>query len=210
MKTYFIELAISLVREDPGFPDRDDRHYFEHLRYFCSKFFPLPAIDVILADRKFIVTRGHKYFRAASDLGYPWLRAVYQSETRYPQALLRQLPDGIRITPHEVLERESATTVARDFHVYFFQGSLTEAEKYQFRSEIAGFFERLATPLIATKEKRLFSCAFPFGGQCAEFKALIPIGDSTRLTDYLRTCQRFSRDVRRIVSFQGARFPEQE
>src|SRR5438094_9620869 len=114
MKSYFIEIPLALIHEDQRYPDCDNHHIYEHLKYFCSKCFPLPAIDVSLVDEKLVVTRGHKYLRAARELGYPWLGAVYRSHMRDPQALLDELPPGTRITPRELLERESAVSVARE------------------------------------------------------------------------------------------------
>jgi hypothetical protein len=208
MKSYFIEIPLASIHEDERYPDCDNHDIYEHLKYFCSKCFPLPAIEVSLVGEKLVVTQGHKYLRAARELGYPWVCAVYLSHMRDPQAVLKELPPGIRITPRELLEQEAAASVARDFHVYFFDGALTPEEQERFLSDIPGFFERLETPLIGKSEKRLFGWAFPFDAHCAEFEALIPVGDPSWAKAYLETCRRFSREVRRIVSFQGARFPE--
>ncbi len=207
-KTYFIEVPLPLIQEDQRYPNRDTRHIYDHLRYFCSKVFPLPAIDVVLDNGKLIVIRGHQYARAARELGYPWLRAAYKSQVTNPQAVLDELPLGVKVIPQELLAQESETAVSRDHHVYFFDGALTLGEKDRFLSDIAGFFEGLETPLIGKSEKRLLKWDFPFGGHCGEFEALIPVGDPTWVEAYLDTCRKFSRQVRRIVSFQGARFPE--
>jgi hypothetical protein len=206
MKSFLIEIPISLIHAEPDYPDHDDRQIYEHLMYFCSKFFPLPAIDVRLVGERLVVIRGHKYLWAAQQLSYPWLRAVYKSDKPDPQAMLEELPPGIRITPREVLEQENATILARDYHVFFFDAPLTPEEQELFLSNIAGFFERLETPLIPQSEKRLFRWSFPFDGHCGEFEALIPVGDPSWLNAYLETCRKFSREVKRIVSFQGACF----
>jgi hypothetical protein len=210
MKSYFLEIPLSLIREDEQYPDRNARHIYEHLKHTLShaNAFPLPAIDVKFVDGKFVVTGGHKYLRAARELERPWIRAVFQSESKNSAEVLKQLPQGIRVTPREVLQREEATSVVREYHVYFFERPLSSEVQKQFLNDIAGFFERLETPLIARSEKRLFHWAFPFEGRCAEFEALIPVGDRSWMEAYLKTCQAFSRNVQRIVSFQGARFPE--
>jgi hypothetical protein len=120
--------------------------------------------------------------------------------------VLSQLPSGIRITPNEVFESELATLVSREYHTYFFDRPLTPEAQNRFLTDIAGFFERLETPLIDASEKRLFQWGFPFEGRCAEFEALIPIGDQSWCGEYLRTCREFSREVQPIVSFQGRLF----
>jgi hypothetical protein len=208
MKTYFLEIPVPLLHEDPRYPDRDTRHIYEHLKYFCSKCFPLPAVDVVLADGRLLVTSGQKYVQAARELGYPWVRAVYRSQTVDPNVLLAELPPGTHVIPRDVLERESAVQVSRDYHVYFFDGPLTPVQQERFHSDIVEFFERLETSLIRSGEKRVFEWGFPFGARCGEFKALVPVGDPSWLNKYLEASREFSRNVRRIVSFQGALFPE--
>ena len=206
MATFFTEIPTPLIHEDQLFPDRDDRLIYEHLKHFCSKFFPLPAVDVSLLGKRLVVTRGHKYLRAARELGYPWLRAIYQSRSGDTAGVLDELPAGVRVVPRELLEQESMASVASDHHVYFFDRPLGAQEQDRFLTDIAGFFERLETPLIEQSEKRLLGWGFPFGGHCGEFEALIPVGDPSWCAPYLESCRKFSRETRRIVSFQGASF----
>jgi hypothetical protein len=206
MPIFFVEIPVASLHSTPSSPDTDTDYIYEHLKYYCSKFFPLPAIDVSLVAEKLVVTGRHKYLRIAQDLGYPWVRAAYRSRAFDPQEVLRELPVGVRITPRELLERESAMTVFRDHHIYFFDKPLGPQGQIRFLEDIAGFFERLETPLIDTSEKRLFGWDFPFGGRCAEFEALIPVGDHTCMSSYRGICQRFSFEVQRIVSFQGHLF----
>lgn len=210
MKSYFLEIPLSLVHEDKRYPDRNARHVYEHLKHTLAhaSFFPLPAIDVSLVDGKLVVTNGHKYLRIARDLGHPWIRGIFRSETKEHDGLLREIPPGIRITPREILEREEALPVVRGYHVYFFEHPLNQEGRKRFLADIAGFFERLDTPLIGPLEKRVFGWAFPFEGECAEFEALFPVGDKSWYGAYLTICQEFSRNVQRIVTFQGARFPD--
>lgn len=208
MPSCFIEVPIPWIHEDERFPDRDVRQIYPHLKHYCSKFFPLPAIEVGPFRDGFVVTHGHKYVRIARELGYPWLRAIYRTEYSDPQQVLDTLPQGVRVTPRELLEREAATLVAREYHVYFFSSPLASPERDRFLSDIAGFFERLETSLIDMSQRRLLRWDFPFSGECAEFEALIPVGDPRWFSSYLDICRRFSREVRRIVSFQGKIFPE--
>ncbi len=210
MKSYFLEIPLSLVHEDKRYPDRNTRHVYEHLKHTLSHAspFPLPAIDVSLVDGKLVVTDGHKYLWIARDLAHPWIRGIFRSETKEHDGVLSEIPPGIRITPREILEREEALPVVRGYHVYFFEHPLNQEAQKRFLADIAGFFERLDTPLIGPLEKRVFGWAFPFGGECAEFEALLPVGDTSWCGAYLTICQAFSRNVQRIVTFQGARFPD--
>ena len=132
MATYFIDIPTPLVLEDPRFPDEDERLIYEHLRHFCSKLFTLPSIDVALVAGKLTVTRGHKYLRAARELGHTWLRACYQSLSHDPAGVLAELPAGVKFSSRELLEREAAVSVAREFHVYFFDGALSGKDQARF------------------------------------------------------------------------------
>jgi len=210
MKTHFLEIPLEFVHEDERYPNRDKRQIYEHLKYLFSRprKYPLPAIDVDFVDDKLVVTAGHNYLRLARELGEPWIRAVYRSECASSGEVLSGLPPGIRVTPREVFERELASKVEREFHVYFFERPLSAEGQQRFLSDIAGFFERLETPLIPRTERRLFQWSFPFEGRCGEFEALIPVGDPSWMRAYLETSRSFSCNVERIISFQGARFPE--
>jgi hypothetical protein len=208
MPIHCLKVPLEFIREDVAFPDLDRRHIYDHLRYFCSKIFPLPALDVVFVNQQFVVTNGHIYLRVARDLGYPWARAFYQSDSSDPQSVLAGFPQGVEIIPRESLDQELAQQVVRDYQVFFFHGGLTVDEQRCFITNVAGFFERLDSPLLQHSKQRLFRWAFSHGDECVEFQALIPVGDPTWLAPYLQTCRKFSREVRRILSFQGARFPE--
>ena len=209
MTAHWLEIPLPLIHVDERYPDREHRQIYEHLKYALSRpsSFPLPAIDVSLVEAKLVVTRGHKYLRIATELSQPWIRAIFQSKSSDSKVVLDQLPPGIRITPRQVLEHEVSMKVVRGFHVYFFERSLSAEAQQRFLIEIADFFEKLDTPFIDRSEKRLLGWAFPFEGRCAEFEALIP-GDSSWCSEYLKASQSFSRNVERIISFQGATFPE--
>ena len=209
MKSHIFEVPLPLIHEGERYPDQDRRHIYEHLKYMLSRpsSFPLPAINVELVGGVLMVVRGHKYLRIAREFGHPWIRAIIQTMADNSTEALRELPFGIRTIPREVLEREMTMPSVRSYHVYFFESPLDKESQQKFRKEVAGFFERVETPLIDPSERRLFRWAFPFDGKCAEFEALIP-GDSSWCEAYLKVSQSFSRNVQRIVSFQGARFPE--
>jgi hypothetical protein len=209
MESRFLEIPVCLIHEDSRFPDRDERHIYEHLKYCLShpSPYPLPAIRVRTFDKTIFVTEGHKYLRIARDFGRTWVRAILQITDGDLTDILKKFPHEIRLIANDELERELAAKVERAYHVYFFAEALSEDGQKRFLSDIAGFFERLDTPLINKSEKRLFNWAFPFGAHCAEFEALIPVGDKSWYQSYLQTCRRFNNEVARIVSFQGARFP---
>jgi hypothetical protein len=201
-----LELPTSAIAEIDRYPDRDQRYIYEHLKHACSlpSPFPLPAVVVDVVDGRCVVSAGHKYLRIARDLGRPRIRCVV-SKSLPEDRILELVPGSSRVAA-DILRTEQNVTVVPDYHVYFFETPLSTAEQSQFREDIVGFFERLQTPLLRDKAQRILHYAFPFEGRCAEFQALIPVGDGSWLGAYLEAGRKFSRDVKRIVSFQGAHF----
>lgn len=197
-------IPTSSVKIDAAYPDKDVRHIYEHLRHTLSlpSQFPIPAIKIIRSGESFVVVDGHKYLKISRDLGRDRIRAILNGV-----GANHMLPAGAEVVPRSVLEREVSLPVVRDFHVYFFSKPLGEYEKNQFSSKVAGFFLSLGSPLLSKKNRKIYSISFPFDGVCAQFEANIPVGDRSWLEDYLRVTRVFSRDVARIVSFQGAHFP---
>ena len=106
----------------------------------------------------------------------------------------------------EDLQRETEGAVVRQCQAFFFEEPLSLEDQREFEVEIAGFFDRLRTPLIDANQRRLLSVSFPFEASCAVLEALVPVGDHSWLESYHKTCQRFSGSVKKIVSFLGARF----
>ncbi len=208
MTSIFVEIPVSLAREDPQFPDRDTRNIYEHLKYVLSRssLFPMPAIHVNLEKGRLLVTGGHKYLKIARELGRSQIRAILSSDSATKAELIGHLPDGVTVVPNEELDREVKMPLVRGYHVYFFDEPLSPEAQKLFLSAIVGFFERLDSPLLNETGKRVLHWDFPFDARCAEFEALFPLGDQSWFPAYLATAQDFSRNVARIASFQGARF----
>ncbi|MES2036769.1 MAG: hypothetical protein V4495_02935 [Pseudomonadota bacterium] len=205
-----VRIPVSSVKEDRSYPDKDTLQMYEHLKYRLSKprSFPLSAIRVALVAGEVIVIGKHKYLQIARELGIEYIRATIRGDEFAKSDLLKLLPKGSEQVPDEELEREMQVPVIRDFHVYFFYEALNEMQQREFVNSVAGFFEKLKTPLLQDADKRVFSWNFPFGGRCAEFEANFPVGDRSWANDYLRVTQEFSKKVARIITFQGSYLPE--
>jgi hypothetical protein len=131
---------------------------------------------------------------------------VFEARATNSEDVLRGLPAGVALTARDVLEGELAVGVIRGWHTYFFEGPLSIQAQQLFVRDIAGFFERLESSLIDAGAERLIRWGFPFEARCAEFEALIPVGDPSWVLAYRKASIAFSRNVQRIVSFQGCRF----
>ena len=153
------------------------------------------------------MTSGHKYLRIARELSVSLIRSILPSDAIKLTDVLPALSSRVRLIPRDELKKEEEIKVVKEYHVYFFEGSLSPEEQRTFLNEVAGFFQQLKSSLMNEYPNRIIQSGFPFGGVCGEFEAFIPVGDTSWCEAYLETGRRFSRQVRRIISFQGARFP---
>ncbi|MFZ6682186.1 hypothetical protein ACO0LI_30175 [Undibacterium sp. Tian12W] len=201
-------IPVVAVKEDISYPDRNTSQVYDHLKYTLSRPvpFPLPAIGVSLADEGIVVTRGHKYLRIARELGVTSIRAFLDAKKFASSDPLELLPEGSELVSGEELEDEGRIPVVRGFHVYFFDRPLNEVQQAEFISAVGSFFENLDTPLLQDSDKRLLSWGFPCEGRCVEFEANFPVGDRSWANDYLKVTLDFSKNVARILTFQGSLF----
>jgi hypothetical protein len=180
------------------YPDRDQSHIFDHLVRYCAKFDPLPAVTVVVEGASATVIRGHKYLQAALALGRPTVRAVIASPPSggAVRAFLARvdvvLLDWDRIKAEEELER---TPIG--WHVFFFERSLSSAEKADFDDLVGALFAGVDRDILVAHDDT---------GPAAEFQARTPVTDEVWARRHLDAFSTFSRDRARIVSYQGRRF----
>jgi hypothetical protein len=206
MTYHFLDIPLTVIGDEEWRPA--DPQLYEHLKYAWTlpNPYPLPMIHVGEVGEKIVVQRGHKYVRVARELGHARIRGVFESELKDTAEVLKGLPQGIRMIPRDVLEREEAEDRVRGYQVFFFERPLTSQEQGRFLTDIVGYFERSETSLIASSEKRVFQYSFPFGGRCAQVEAIMPVGDHSWIAGFGGACIKFSREVVRIVSLRGEPF----
>lgn len=215
------------IHEDlANFPDNEQSFVYEHLKYYCSKFYPLPAITVGCKKNEFFVIRGHKYLRIAQELNHEHILCVLPDE--YQSPLFRTGNDAamrsFQPKPHEgELDLKQNGIEIMDFkdfdpgfqsdeidtfdHVYYFEKPLSESQKIEFRKLIQSFFFVLkyAQNLGAAFE---WISPIEFGAEDkrAEFKVKVknPSGKWTHL--YRAITMKFSEDVAKIHTFCGRLF----
>jgi hypothetical protein len=193
-----IELPPDLpVIDESRFPDRDSSLVPEHLEHYLSLFEPSPAIGIRAEPGGPVVTRGHKYLRAARNLGRRRIRAVIQpgSDPAATIELLRR-PQITRLDWTEIDAAERTQPIADQWHVYYFERPLTEPEQRAFADIVIGFL------LQAGNQVREISHT----GDHAQFLATVPAGDESWFGPYRAATQRFSTEIVPVVSFQGRRF----
>jgi hypothetical protein len=204
MSLVVLELSPAIVTiDETRFPDPSEGVVFEHLRHYCAKFQPIPAIVVRLTGGKAIVVRGQNYLRIARELGHQSVRAIVDGTPDDPEvASFISRPDVIQLDWKGIDEEERRKPVVRAWHVFFFARPLEETEQKAFESEVAGFFDGL-THLGGARVGPVHYFEANTG---AEFEALTPVANNRWVPDFRIACEQF--DIQRvpIVSYQGTRF----
>jgi hypothetical protein len=193
-----VRVPVATVSIDERFPDRDDSFVLEHLRYYCARFDPLPAITIVVEGDRTAVVRGRKYLLVARELGRSAIRAVVASspESDDVRALLAR--DDVTILDWaRIQEEERLEPMPHAWHVFFLERALTPAEKMIFDSRVLSLFSGFekAVPVIHDDS-----------GPLAEFQARTPVTDQAWAAKHLEVFAAFSREHVRIVSYQGRKF----
>ncbi len=200
MRILVIECSPSLIVDTRDDPD-NDRFIYAHLKYYCSKFSPLPAISAMFVDGQFLISRGHKYLRIARELGRSSIRVIVEGGDGMPDIERFLKSEGVqRVDWSEIDQREQAALYSPSWHVFFFVSPLTKRAMQEFVAMIKNIFEgteggKILSPVAFTKE-----------GQAAEFEALTPHGNHQWSNRFLAACRRFHSEYSTIESYQGRRF----
>lgn len=179
---------------------------YDHLRYYCSKFSPLPAISVQVESDVAFVVRRHWYLEIAKDLRIPRIRAVIENSVDAAvQSFLLQ-PSVGQIDWQEARKAEEEASIGYSWYVYFFERPLTAEERGVFEVQIVDFFRRLELPGWAElDDERIRNLSYPQEGLCAEFQAFVPSGDERWYAASLSVINKFHKECVPLVSFQGLR-----
>lgn len=205
MSLTLIEVSPTAVNRQPG-AATGDGFVYEHLRYYCSKFEPLPAITIRLKNLKAEVVSGGEYLEIARDLGRPAIRAIVLGT--YSEADLSQFiqQGGGRLLDWEQIDRADQTEpIVSAWHVFFFDRALQAVERAEFERSVAGFFMQLAQQR-RDQSGIVGNVSFDAKKARAEFEAITPVGDESWYSAFFAVCRRFSTSFVRIVSYQGRRF----
>jgi hypothetical protein len=180
---------------------------FEHLKYYCSRVFPLPAISIRIESGIPILTRGSEYLAIARELGHNSIRAIVARDVS--DADLSELfkNPAVELVDLPKLEAEElANPVVEGWQVFYFERPLSEREKKLFEDKIVSAFETLPSKLLMScAHPRVTSLSYCDEKARAEFKALVPVFDERWLLDCVARIQEFSATVLPVLSYQGRR-----
>lgn len=197
----------ALVLDERAFPDRDRSHVYEHLKYYCSKFRPLPAVTVRADREPAVVVSGHKYYRIAKEAADLSIRAIVRGDGRSDSVRrFLERPD-VKVLGWDRIARETdAAPVVCGSQIYYFYDPLPESAKREFDERLAGFFRRLESALLSRDALRVWGVEFGCGDTRAEFMARVPVADERWYGACRAAALRFDAEIARIWTFQGAQF----
>jgi hypothetical protein len=189
------------------YPDRDGSLIYDHLRHYCSKFRPLPAATITFDGPSPVVIQGHKFVRAALDLGIDRMRVIVAGHREGNQAAnFSRRPDVICVDWRTIEQEEADTSVLDAWHVFFLEKRLSADTTRRFEERIAGFFRDVQSELLVGKARKVPEVTVSHEKRCAEFIATTPAGDPSWFPAFHARCADFSRDIAKIISYQGRRF----
>lgn len=205
MSFQFIEVSPPDVILDRSEVERDDGFIYEHLKRYCSKFTPLPAITVKLSGGKLLAVRGHKYLWIALELHQERIRAVLQGTTF--EDLRRQgVPGVLSVVPQTRLESEQNTAVIAGWHVFFFKSTPSQEMADRIDARFRGFLNQSLPDALGSSHQVVIDSHFDFSGPCFEIKFPTPVANQAWANLYHAFISSVSNEVLPIATYQGRRF----
>lgn len=210
MPILLVELNIDEVSIDKSLlPNQEETSFiYEHLRHYCSKFYPLPTITVRVCAESVFVVRGYQYLLIARELGHQQIRAVIDksSPEKYVQRFLGKASVS-QLDWQVVRKEENDRLLGYFWYVFFFEKPLNQQKKTIFEDTIVNFFRQIKLPDWAEKPKsRIRNLSYPYSGSCAEFQAYVPIADERWYCESRAVLIEFHLKCVPIASFQGQIF----
>ena len=205
MSFQFIEISPTAVSIDRDEVARDDGFVYEHLKRYCSKFAPLPAITVNVNNGKFVVVAGHKYASIAQELGHDRIRAIVRDATF--EELRKQGVHGLlSAVPTTLLEAEQRIAVVFGWHVFFFKSAPPQAVAAEIDTRFRSFLNRSLPPALGEGIKVSIESRFDFSGPCLEIRFPTPVANVSWAKTYQAFALSLSAEVWPIETYQGRRF----
>jgi hypothetical protein len=210
MSILLVELNTDEVSIDEFvFPNRQkDQFIYEHLRHYCSKFYPLPTIEVRICDEIIVVTRGHFYLSIANEFRHQRIRAVIDrnSQENLIENFLKK-SSVVQLDWRMTDQENNDELVSYVWLVIFFDRPLSQGDKNNFEEHVLEFFKRIPLPAWAeAPENRIQNMNYLDSGYCVELQAYIPVEDERWYISSKRVLNEFHLKYVSIASFQGRKF----
>ncbi|BBD70416.1 hypothetical protein NIES4072_67820 [Nostoc commune NIES-4072] len=191
------------------FPNTEKNGFiFEHLRYYCSKFYSLPTITIKVCAEGVFVVHGHQYLLIAKELKHQHIRAIVDnsSSDKYVQSFLKK-PFVVQLDWEVARIEGNDELVEYTWYVFFFKKQLNQEEKKLFEEHIVEFFKQIQLPGWAKiPDNRIINLTYYFSNYCAEFQAYVPTEDERWYAESIKVLVKFHLNCVPIASFQGRKF----
>lgn len=178
---------------------------YEHLRYFCSKFFPIPSIMVKIEHNSILAISRSVYLQIAKDLNLPTIRAVINESSDKDAIDLLAEKKEITLLDYQKL-RDTEHFVNQSWHVFFFEQKLTQDEKDEFKNLVFEQFKSQSYLSENEKNNAISSFNISHSGKCVEFKGLTPSENHDWANSFRQKLIDFHSKVAKITSYQGHKF----
>lgn len=195
-----------LIDEDI-FPDKHKEEFiYEHLRHYCSKFYPIPTIEVKVYTDSVFVIRGHLYLKIAKEFGHSQIRAIINKSSSNDSIIqLLQNPSVIELNWQSLIQEDEP--ICYVWLVFFFAHPLNQEEKYIFEEQVLGFFSKINLPGWAEiSNDRIKDMKYVCSGIGVEFQAYLPVDDERWYASSRAALVNFHFKYVPIISFQGRKF----
>jgi hypothetical protein len=205
MSFQFIEVSPADVRLDRSEVERDDGFVYSHLKRYCSKFTPLPAITVKVNEGRLVAVRGHKYLSIARELGHDRIRAVLQGTT-FKELRKQGVRGLVSLISNNLLDEEQRTDVVTGWHIFFFKSKPPPEIAAEIEARFKRFLSESLQSALREGVQVLIESHFDLSGPCLEIRFPTPVINQAWASSYHAFISSVSNDVLPIESYQGRRF----
>lgn len=178
---------------------------YEHLLYYCSKFFPIPSITVKIQQDSIVAISRVIYLQIAKDLNLASVRAVIDksSDIETVKTLIQR--KEITLLDFEEI-RNIKNPINYSWHVLFFEHPLSQSEKEVFKKLIFEHFNSQNYSEINKNNNAITIFDYSHSDTCVEFCAITAFEDYDRANYFRQKLINFHSEVVKIVSYQGRKF----
>lgn len=210
MDILLIELSPNNISIDKNlFPDRDEELLiYKHLKHYCSKFYPLPTIEVKVCTESVIVIRGHSYLTIAQDLGHQRIQAIIDKNSSKAAVFNLLQESSVKQLDWKLKVKENDDNLFEYIWlIFFFERILKQEEKKILEEQVIEFYRQIEILTWAeVPENRIKNLSYPYLGYCVEFQACVPVEDERWYAKSKAVLANFHLNHVPIVSFQGYKF----
>lgn len=178
---------------------------YDHLRHYCSKFFPIPSITVNIQKNSIIAVTKTVYLQIALDLNLPTIRAVIEDSSNKAEIDFLEEKKDITLLDYNKL-RESEKFIDYSWHVFFFENELSSDEESTFRQMVYQHFEFQEYLSETERANTINFFVYSKSNQRIEFSGLTPFENHLWANQFRKKLLDFNSDVVKIISYQGRSF----